>query len=302
MVIGVGWGAERGCDLYRDTRRGRGIFIHRDKVELRVSTWLKFKKRRCRTNITIIALTDGGCASIRVASQRGSIRYSNAWDISCRFILNTGWQYYTETKKKPSWSPRGGARFLKTLISVSINLSFGTSKLYTIKYNLLTGIFNPCGLVLNRELGNPCGCSRRLPWGPHWGGGRPCDPARVVSHTHGPGGRHLVLLPSGCGRWRPVRPLTVDQHHRPQQAPGNTELWEETAKDTLKANSLTLPCNVWGWAERPTTHVAITFLAESTLLVGLLKRAGAGFHKPFLSRELLVFIWSPWKLAPYLSQ
>ena len=246
----LGWGeVQRGAVISTGTHgaEGWGIFIHRDKVELRVSTWLKFKRRRCRTNITIIALTDGGCASIRVASQRGSIRCSNAWDISCRFILNTGWQYYTEMEKKPSWSPRGGASFLKTLISVSINLSFGTSKLYSIKYNLLTGIFNPCRLALNHELGDPCGCPRRLPWGPDWGRGRPCDPARVVLHTRCPGGHHLALLPSGCGWWRPACPLTVDQHHRPQQAPGNTELWEETAKDTLKANSLTPPCNVWGW-------------------------------------------------------
>lgn len=79
---------------------GWGLFTPRDKAELRVNRWLKFKKRkRFRTNITIIALTDGGCASIRVASQRGSMRYSNAWDISCRFILNTGWQYYTEIEK-----------------------------------------------------------------------------------------------------------------------------------------------------------------------------------------------------------
>lgn len=49
------------------------------------------------------------------------------------------------------------------------------------------------------------------------------------------------------------------------------------------------PGSGWG-AEGPTIHVATALLAESALVVGSLEWAGAGFHKPFLSRGLLVFI------------
>lgn len=167
---------------------------------------------------------------LQLGSQRGNIRYSKTWDISYRFILNTGWQYYTETKK-PSWFPRGGAGFLKTLISLSISLSFGDPRLYTIKYNLLTGIFNPWRLALNHELRNPRGCSKTLLWSPGWGRGSLCNPTRTASHAGTLAWRPpscfaaFVVQPlhSGCDWWRLAHPFTMDQHHGPQQATGVAE-------------------------------------------------------------------------------
>lgn len=77
-----------------------------------------------------------------------------------------------------------------------------------------------------------------------------------------------------------------------------SDLFQETEKDTFKANSLSLMSCIKMEGKALGPHGGESW--QEIPLRWFSEREGAGFHNPFLSQWLPGFLGGPWSLDPYL--
>lgn len=119
-----------------------------------------------------------------------------------------------------------------------------------------------------------------------------CNPkGQHCARAPRPGGRHLAFLPLLVPRLPQAEPwggqpalspwIHTTDHNKLQE--WLSDLLEETAKDTLKANSLTQPCHVPRGGRKANNPCGHYILGRGHPPRWLTQVAGAGFHKPCLS-------------------